>query len=66
MAHRSNITQVLFNVERSEHNPIVKDVMCGMEINRHTAKHMIFRPEQTYYFCSEECRDNFLSGKKVA
>lgn len=66
MAHRTNVTQVPDELERDRSNEKVKDVICGMELNRHDARHVVYRPDQTYYFCSETCRDKFISGKKVA
>ncbi len=34
-----------------------KDLVCGMEIERSAGKYD-YRGK-TYYFCSEECRDEF-------
>lgn len=44
---------------------MVKDPICGMEINPITAKYSAKRGA-TFYFCSEECRQKFLSSSTVA
>lgn len=40
----------------------VKDPICGMEINRQTAAARVEKDGQTYYFCSENCKEKFLAG----
>lgn len=35
------------------------DLVCGMEINKKTAKFTSKYKGQTYYFCSENCKQHF-------
>jgi Cu+-exporting ATPase len=39
----------------------VKDPVCGMTIDLHTAKHQTDHDGQTYYFCSSGCREKFIA-----
>lgn len=41
---------------------IVKDPVCGMSVDTHTAKHKAVHNEHTYYFCSAGCRDKFVKN----
>src|SRR5918994_520033 len=52
---------------------VVKDPVCGMTVDPHTAKHRAEHHGQPYYFCSAKCREKFvadpqksLSGEKQA
>lgn len=38
-----------------------KDPICGMTVDTATAL-QVERDENTFYFCSERCRDKFLSA----
>jgi YHS domain-containing protein len=38
---------------------LVKDVVCGMEIDPSTAAGKSEYKEQTYYFCSPGCKKSF-------
>lgn len=38
-----------------------KDPICGMTVDTPTALHAE-RDGETFYFCSEHCREKFLSG----
>lgn len=38
---------------------LVKDPVCGMEINPETAAGKSEYQGQTYYFCSEHCKKQF-------
>ena len=46
----------------SPQNHMVKDPVCGMSVDPHTAKHKAVHDEQTYYFCSAGCRDKFVKN----
>lgn len=35
------------------------DVVCGMEVNRETAKYKVPYHDLTYYFCSNNCKQHF-------
>jgi YHS domain-containing protein len=64
MAHQTNVTQVgkdfsSGNEPNEAANPI--DPACGMKVDRKSCRHMLFRPENTYYFCSKECQQKFMS-----
>jgi len=39
---------------------MVKDPVCGMQIDEHAAAATATRNERTYYFCSEHCKAKFL------
>src|SRR5215204_5347527 len=39
----------------------VKDPVCGMSVDPHTAKHRAEHVGQPYYFCSAGCREKFLA-----
>lgn len=38
---------------------MVKDVVCGMNIDEKTAKFKSDYQGKTYYFCSSACKTNF-------
>ena len=38
---------------------LVKDPVCGMDVDPHTAKHRTEYRGRTYYFCSARCRERF-------
>ena len=42
-----------------------QDPICGMTVNEATALHAE-RDGQTFYFCSEHCRQKFLSAPAAA
>ena len=62
MAHRGDITQVgkdfPVNVDEAQE---VTDPVCGMKLNRKSVRHMLFRPETIFYFCSRECEQKFMT-----
>ena len=40
---------------------LVKDPVCGMSVDPHTAKHRAEHAGRAYYFCSAGCRTKFLA-----
>lgn len=40
---------------------MVKDLVCGMDVSETETKHHIEYDGQTYYFCSEHCKEDFFS-----
>ncbi len=40
---------------------IVKDPVCGMTVDPHTAKHRHQHNGHPYYFCSAKCREKFIA-----
>jgi P-type Cu+ transporter len=40
----------------------VKDPVCGMMLEKQGAPAQIQHQGQTYYFCSVQCRDEFVSN----
>ena len=40
----------------------VKDPVCGMDADPHTAKHRAEHAGRTYYFCSATCRTKFMAN----
>ncbi len=48
---------------------MVKDPVCGMEVDEKTAKFTSVYKNKTYYFCSKACKekfDNTISNLKKA
>jgi Cu+-exporting ATPase len=43
-----------------ESKPVTKDPICGMTVDEATALHAE-RVGKTFYFCSDQCRQKFLS-----
>ena len=43
---------------------MTRDPICGMTVNPNTALHAV-QEGQSHYFCSEECREQFLSAAVV-
>ncbi len=39
----------------------VKDPVCGMSVDPHTAKHRHTHEGHTYYFCNPRCREKFIA-----
>jgi Cu+-exporting ATPase len=39
----------------------VKDPVCGMTVDPHTAKHRADHDGHTYYFCAARCREKFVA-----
>lgn len=37
----------------------IKDPVCGMDIEKETAKGPVEHMGKTFYFCSEGCKNNF-------
>jgi len=68
MAHRVNVTPVAKAIPRNnkDKNERVEDPVCKMELDRHDARYMLFRGEQTYYFCSKECQEKFIHPVKTS
>jgi P-type Cu+ transporter len=44
---------------------MIIDPICGMKVDEATSLHAE-RDGQTSYFCSEHCREKFLSGPETA
>ena len=44
-----------------ETKPVTKDPVCGMIVDEATALHAE-RNGKTFYFCSDHCRQEFLSA----
>jgi Cu+-exporting ATPase len=42
-------------------NGAAKDPVCGMSVDRATAKHKAGHRGETYYFCSAGCREKFMA-----
>lgn len=38
---------------------MAKDPVCGMEVNEEGAKFMVHFEHETYYFCSENCKEAY-------
>ena len=69
MAHRTNLIQVSERLESPSNLEVSRDPICGVERKRRDFKTILFRRDQTVYFCSRECLNQFLhsaSEKKMA
>ena len=42
--------------------PLVKDPVCGMDVDPATSKHRVQHGDQTFYFCSGHCQARFESS----
>ena len=40
----------------------MKDPVCGMTVDPHTAKHRAEYGGRTYYFCGAKCREKFIAN----
>jgi len=52
----------------TKHTANIKDPICGMTVDEASALH-VERDGKTFYFCSDHCRQKFLSapaGTKAA
>jgi Cu+-exporting ATPase len=47
--------------DHADHAHKVKDPVCGMMVDPHTAKHRYEHHGHTYYFCSPKCREKFIA-----
>ncbi|HWJ39300.1 MAG TPA: HAD-IC family P-type ATPase, partial [Sphingomicrobium sp.] len=45
--------------DRVEHGTIVRDLVCGMEVDTRNAAHKLRLGDTTYYFCSSRCLEKF-------
>ena len=43
----------------------VKDPVCGMSVDPHTAKHTAMHAGRPYHFCSARCREKFLASPET-
>jgi YHS domain-containing protein len=60
MAHRTNVIQVMNRFETTQDPKKTSvDPVCKMEVARASAKHILYRHDKTYYFCSKECQNKF-------
>ena len=46
-------------IAMTKSEPILKDPVCGMTVNKKTAPASYEYQGKTYYFCSKACKDNF-------
>jgi Cu+-exporting ATPase len=46
---------------QAEASTKVKDPVCGMLVDPHTAKHRAEHEGRTYYFCNPRCREKFVA-----
>ncbi len=68
MAHQTNVHVIhrSFNLTGSpqggsdEFPEKVTDPVCGQELERRGSRHVLFRNDHTFYFCSTGCKDKFM------
>ncbi len=48
----------------NERKPSTKDPICGMNVDKATAPH-VEQEGKSYYFCSDKCKQKFLSNAAV-
>lgn len=49
----------------TEEQEVVFDMICGMEIKLKDVKFWVDYKGETYYFCSENCKDHFKGNPKM-
>lgn len=49
----------------NDQDTTTRDPICGMSVNEKTALHAT-RDGENFYFCSEHCREKFLSEHAAA
>lgn len=47
-------------MDNKETGKMAIDVVCGMEIDRSEARHVVKHKNEDYFFCSTNCRDHFV------
>jgi Cu+-exporting ATPase len=47
--------------DHADHDGRVKDPVCGMMVDPHTAKHRHEHRGHTFYFCNPKCREKFIA-----
>jgi YHS domain-containing protein len=60
MAHQTNVHTVHENFKSDNPTQKVVDPVCGMEMEEQASRHMVFRKEDVYFFCSRECKEKFI------
>jgi len=53
------------NTNINESKSLTKDPICGMNVDKASALHAE-RDGKTFYFCSENCKQKFLTAPGVA
>ncbi len=51
--------EVKSSIRLQEEPKMVKDPVCGMDVDEKSAKHKSEYKGKTYYFCSPACRKDF-------
>jgi YHS domain-containing protein len=64
MAHRSNVISVLKDPVGNLQSEKVTDPVCGMVLTKKDSRSVLFRENDTFYFCSRDCQQKFLNPKK--
>jgi YHS domain-containing protein len=59
MAHRNDVTQVVSEIEPVDPRATCVDPVCGKKMERKSSRFMVFRGDQTFYFCSHDCKERF-------
>jgi Cu+-exporting ATPase len=57
--HNAHIPSSKFSGSDPEHGTIVRDPVCGMDVDTRTARFQHELGGSAYYFCSERCLDKF-------
>ena len=60
--HAANQAHDGQNNEPGSAGPLVKDPVCGMDVDPHAAKHTAVHEGHPYYFCSAGCRTKFVGA----
>jgi Cu+-exporting ATPase len=58
-SHHSHNHALAHDSGTEEHGMIVRDPVCGMQVDTRTAGHKLSLGETTYYFCSAGCLEKF-------
>lgn len=60
--HHGQGAQTRHDDDRTPAPGTVKDPVCGMDVDPHTAKHQATHEGHPYYFCSAGCREKFIAN----
>lgn len=61
MAHQTNVHHVRESFKSANPAEKVVDPVCGKEMEEQACRHMLFRKEVVYFFCSNECKEKFIA-----
>lgn len=63
MAHRSDLVQVHRDFPLRESAEKALDPQCGKKLTHKEAQSVLFRKDETLYFCSRKCREDYQNRR---